>query len=228
MFYWFYESENTKPDTPLILFVPTKEAHLLYIDAPANSGFSYYKKGNYSTSNADDISQQIYEFFKSFLQKYPTYQDVPIHIYGHSFGGTVTPRLAKKIIEGSTNGHFPPIDLKGVVLSAPLVSAVEVIQTYPDYLFAMNMVTSKLFRKITDRAAVYVRATEATPRNNTEIVQSFYDMISLYSGNINANDLLDCGTYPGYSRVYSDIVRDNHLGNALSTNATSHGKYENY
>ncbi|KAJ2612359.1 hypothetical protein H4S08_002743, partial [Coemansia sp. RSA 1365] len=66
-----------------------QNANLLFIDQPANVGFSYGTPVTNSTAAANDFVALLQLFYKT----YPEYYSGGLHIFGESFGGHYIPAI---------------------------------------------------------------------------------------------------------------------------------------
>jgi len=91
-------------------------ANVLYLESPAGVGFSYsnntddYNTGDYRTAN------DAYMFLQGFLQEYPQFASLPFWITGESYGGHYVPELAKRILDGNSQGKYPKINIEGIMV----------------------------------------------------------------------------------------------------------------
>ncbi|KAL1903420.1 hypothetical protein Sste5346_000046 [Sporothrix stenoceras] len=101
-------------------------ATVLFVDQPANVGYSY---SSVNVTGVDEATDDMHLFLRVFFATYPQLQDRPFYIAGESFGGTWVPRLAERILDRETSGLsqvvasttstssvFAPIQLRGVLL----------------------------------------------------------------------------------------------------------------
>jgi serine carboxypeptidase-like clade 2 len=93
-----------------------KVANVIYLESPAGVGFSYSK--NESDYNVGDVTtaDDAYIFLQGFLQKYPQFAKTLFWITGESYGGHYVPELAKRIMDGNSQGKFPKINLEGIMV----------------------------------------------------------------------------------------------------------------
>eukprot|EP00033_Pygsuia_biforma_P002605 GCRY01002883.1.p1 GENE.GCRY01002883.1~~GCRY01002883.1.p1 ORF type:complete len:430 (-),score=61.35 GCRY01002883.1:73-1362(-) len=75
--------------------------HLLFVDQPVGSGFSYTNDKNafpQSTAQAADV---MWLALQQFFHQYPEFKNNPFFITGESYGGKYIPALAQRILEGN-------------------------------------------------------------------------------------------------------------------------------
>lgn len=51
-----------------------KSAHLLFIDNPVGTGFSYAKSPNVIATNRQEVGEELLVTIKTFLEKFPSFQ----------------------------------------------------------------------------------------------------------------------------------------------------------
>ena len=116
-FFWFFESRSDPSKDPLVLWLTggpgcsseialfgengpctidgtstksnkyswNSKANLLYVDQPSGTGFSY--GGEEWDHNERDVSNDMYLFLTTFLQRYDKYRNLPFYIFGESYAG---------------------------------------------------------------------------------------------------------------------------------------------
>ncbi|KAF9665919.1 hypothetical protein SADUNF_Sadunf16G0174800 [Salix dunnii] len=98
----------------------TKIANIIFVDAPAGTGFSYS-----TTPEGYDVSDtlsaaQTYEFLRKWLVDHPEFLKNPLYVAGDSYSGIVAPIIVQEISDGNEVGHQPKMNLKGYVLGNPV------------------------------------------------------------------------------------------------------------
>lgn len=75
------------------LGISTESAHVLWLDQPANVGYSY---GQGNDTNEEMISEDAYYFLQAFFKSADgsKYKDSPLFIVGESYGGHYAPAIA--------------------------------------------------------------------------------------------------------------------------------------
>ena len=98
------------------------EAHLMTIDFPYGTGYSFAKTDGEMKNNTIDATNYLYRFLVKLATKYPTWLNRSVYIFGESYGGHWVPGLAYNIL--LNNPLYPPnlqINLKGIGLGDPWV-----------------------------------------------------------------------------------------------------------
>jgi cathepsin A (carboxypeptidase C) len=80
----------------------TESAHVLWLDQPANVGYSY---GQDNDTNEEMISEDAYYFLQAFFQSEDgeKYKNNPLYIIGESYGGHFAPAIAHRIWKGNND-----------------------------------------------------------------------------------------------------------------------------
>lgn len=92
--------------------------HMLFVDNPVDTGFSFVDKGNW-VQNEDQMGSQFVNLLNTFLHDcHPKYASNPLYISGESYAGRYIPFIAKWIyLRGDNlnlkglaigNGHYDP------------------------------------------------------------------------------------------------------------------------
>ena len=75
-----------------------QDFHVLYIDNPVGTGYSYtFSEDGYAT-NMDDVVADLWVFLGKFFSLYPSLLKNDFYICAESYGGHYGPSLAVKII----------------------------------------------------------------------------------------------------------------------------------
>eukprot|EP00128_Syssomonas_multiformis_P013518 Colp12_sorted_trinity150504_noHs@32880 len=96
---------------------------MLFIDAPANVGFSYAVDPNDINSNNDITAEDNYAVLQQFALEFPEYSHLPLILSGESYAGAYIPTLLSKILDGPAAGLRKV--LRGIFLGNPVMSCDE-------------------------------------------------------------------------------------------------------
>ncbi|OMH78914.1 Carboxypeptidase Y [Zancudomyces culisetae] len=107
-----------------------KNAHMLYLDQPLGTGFSY---GNPSGYNSSAIADDAYAFLKMFLENFTQYDNSEVHLFGESYAGHYIPEIGKKIFqenqESNKNNGFK-INLKSIGIGNGYIDPLEQVKYF--------------------------------------------------------------------------------------------------
>ena len=115
--------------------------HMLYIDNPTGTGFSFTKTTGGFSHSAMDIALKLYTFLLQFFTLYSGYQECDFYVFGESYAGKYVPTLGYWI-DKMNHDTTPPevyINLKGVAIGDGLVDPVNMVPGYADLLFQYGL-----------------------------------------------------------------------------------------
>jgi cathepsin A (carboxypeptidase C) len=114
--------------TTLNEFSWNTRANVIYVDQPAQTGFS---KGINLETNEDAVGANMVAFLQSFYEAHPQYKSNPFYIFGESYAGHYVPAIAHAIWADKTEGHFK-VPLAGIGIGNGLVDPQEQYKWYAD------------------------------------------------------------------------------------------------
>ncbi|KAL9809835.1 Serine carboxypeptidase-like 19 [Arabidopsis thaliana] len=92
------EYNGTVPPLELTSFSWTKVANILYLEAPAGSGYSYAKTRRAFESSDTKQMHQIDQFLRSWFVKHPEFISNPFYVGGDSYSGKIVPGAVQQIL----------------------------------------------------------------------------------------------------------------------------------
>ncbi|XP_043946159.1 lysosomal protective protein [Protopterus annectens] len=107
-----------QPDGSTLQYNPyawNRIANMLYLESPAQVGFSYSDDKSYAT-NDTEVSLNNYLALKEFFRLFPEYSKNDLYLTGESYGGIYIPTLAERVMEDQS------INLKGIAVGNGLAS----------------------------------------------------------------------------------------------------------
>ena len=114
----------------------TESAHVLWLDQPADVGYSY---GQGNDTNEQMISEDAYYFLQGFFKSEngKKYKDAPLFIVGESYGGHYAPAIAHRIWEGNNKlqSGLEKLNLKGLAVGNGLTDPEEQYKWYAEMAF---------------------------------------------------------------------------------------------
>ena len=120
-------------------------SHLLYVDQPVNTGFSW-------TSDPDDdeardeetVSNDVFEFLQDFFLSRPELADNPLFITGESYAGHYVPAVSYKAFVASKNDEGSVnLNLKGFAIGNGLTDPEIQYAAYAKYSVGIGIVTAE-------------------------------------------------------------------------------------
>ncbi|XP_055386014.1 venom serine carboxypeptidase [Condylostylus longicornis] len=131
----------------------SKNHHLIYIDNPVGTGFSFTDSAECYAKNEKDVGRDLYEVMQQFFTLFPELQKLDFWVTGESYGGKYVPALAYKIHRENQNSKQNPprihINMKGVAIGNGLSDPLHQLK-YSDYLYQIGLIDINgrdLFRK---------------------------------------------------------------------------------
>ncbi|KAL6041469.1 Carboxypeptidase [Balamuthia mandrillaris] len=115
-----------------------KNAHLLYVDQPAGTGFSYARRAY--VKNETMVALDMYTFLQKFLQQYPHLANVDFYITGESYAGHYIPAIAAYILQENKQSGNPKINLKGIAIGDGLIDPESMAESWGTYLYFNNKI----------------------------------------------------------------------------------------
>lgn len=111
----------------------TESAHVLWLDQPADVGYSY---GQGNDSNEEMISEDAYYFLQAWFksEQGQNYKNAPLFIVGESYGGHYAPAIAHRIWRGNQNlaAGLENLNLQGLAVGNGLTDPEEQYKWYAE------------------------------------------------------------------------------------------------
>jgi vitellogenic carboxypeptidase-like protein len=109
--------------------------HLLFIDNPVGTGFSFTSHEQGYARSQDDVARDLYNALTQFFQIYSEYASNPFYVSGESYAGKYVPSITYRIHVENQNPHVKTrINLKGMTIGNGLCDPVNQ-NMYGDFLF---------------------------------------------------------------------------------------------
>ncbi|ONK68957.1 uncharacterized protein A4U43_C05F17800 [Asparagus officinalis] len=114
---------HVKPDGKSLYLNPyswNQVANMLFLEAPAGTGFSYSNNTNDVLSNGDErTAKDSLKFLQNWFKRFPQYKGRDFYITGESYGGHFIPQLAQVIVRSQKVTGDKSINLKGYLVGNP-------------------------------------------------------------------------------------------------------------
>eukprot|EP01059_Diplonema_ambulator_P008992 TRINITY_DN1875_c1_g4_i1.p1 TRINITY_DN1875_c1_g4~~TRINITY_DN1875_c1_g4_i1.p1 ORF type:complete len:521 (+),score=189.22 TRINITY_DN1875_c1_g4_i1:44-1606(+) len=125
-----------------------KDTSCLFIDQPAQTGFSYQlnASGEFDPKNIEytrtsvDATKQLYEVLQQLFTVFPEFLPAPFIVTGESYGGLYTSNMAYTIEQYNTKPGNKKINLKGVSVGDPIINNKYQWPTYGNTLYGMGVI----------------------------------------------------------------------------------------
>ncbi|BES89374.1 unnamed protein product [Nesidiocoris tenuis] len=116
----------------------TNDFHMLYIDNPVGTGFSFTKDPKAYVTNEEEVGRDLYLALVQFFQLFPEIRRNDFYITGESYAGKYIPALAYAIHANNPSAGVK-MNLKGFAIGNGLVDP-ENMMKYGDYLWEHGLV----------------------------------------------------------------------------------------
>jgi len=111
------------------------KAHILFVDQPAGTGYSYGDGQADIDHKESDVSRDLYHFMQELVKTYPQYHASPFYVSGESYAGHFVPATAAAIMEGNLAKNSEYIALKGIMVGNGLTDPEIQYAYYPQMAF---------------------------------------------------------------------------------------------
>jgi cathepsin A (carboxypeptidase C) len=99
----------------------TDDYHVIFVDQPINTGFSYGKK---SLTSMKEGADEFVKFIEMFYSKYPELSKNDFLLTGESYGGKYLPLFTHAILERNKKDVPFKIPLKATMIGDPFPSPI--------------------------------------------------------------------------------------------------------
>ncbi|CAF0818939.1 unnamed protein product [Adineta ricciae] len=162
-----------------------KNYHLLFIDNPVGTGYSFTSNDQGYARSQEDVARDLYSALTQFFQIYTDYANNPFYVTGESYGGKYVPSITYKIhVENQNPQAKIKINLKGMSIGDGLTDPVNQYM-YGDFLYQIGLID------LTQKA--YVDLQTALMRYAIE-QQRYIDAFHIFDALLNG-DLLNTTSY---------------------------------
>ena len=121
-----------------------KFAHLLFLESPAFTGFSYSHDKSDATVGDNRTAEDNLSFLLGFLSRYPHLKQSPLWLSGESYAGHYIPQLALAIIKHNNLNSKDLIHLAGITLGNPWTEPLLDNKGTVDHWFSHSMISNEV------------------------------------------------------------------------------------
>ncbi|CAF0842433.1 unnamed protein product [Rotaria sordida] len=156
-----------------------KDYHLLFIDNPVGTGYSFTLNDQGYARSQDDIARDLYSALTQFFEIYTDYASNPFFVTGESYAGKHVPSITYKIYVENQNPQVKTrINLKGMTIGDGVCDPVNQYQ-YGEFLYQIGL--------IDQTQKTYVDLQTALMRYNIEqknYIEAFHLFDALMNGDL--------------------------------------------
>lgn len=146
-------------------------ANIMWVDQPANVGYSYGKKVRDADHDEAEVSQDMFEFVQAFLTAHPEYLKNELFVFGESYGGHYAPSIAARIYQGNQDKEGLMVNLKGVGVGNGLTDPVIQYQYYPEMAmnntYGIKTVSEEAYDKMVEHVPTCIKLAKLCQQNVT-------------------------------------------------------------
>ncbi|GFS50308.1 probable serine carboxypeptidase CPVL [Trichonephila inaurata madagascariensis] len=138
-------------------FTWAKEYHVIYVDNPVGTGFSFTGSEDGYVTNEDEVADDLYEFLRQFFLVYYEYSKNDFYLIGESYAGKFVPSLAYRI---HTVGPPAQVTFKGIAIGNGWCDPETQVVNYSDYFYQLGLIDRKqalVIRNVTDQVVQNIR-----------------------------------------------------------------------
>jgi serine carboxypeptidase 1 len=169
MFYWLYGCSAPDKNCPLVIWLQggpgagssgygnfaetgpldtnlqprnttwVQSAHMLYVDNPVGSGFSYVDNAALLTTNLTQIANDFVVFMRQILNTFPDLQTTPTYIFSESYGGKMAVGIAAAMLAAIDQSTLPLHAFKGIALGDSWISGLDYVQAWGPWLRQLSV-----------------------------------------------------------------------------------------
>ena len=123
--------------------------HLLFIDNPVGTGFSFTRDDRGFALTEDDVARDLYECLTQFFRIYTNYASNPFYTSGESYAGKYVPAITYKIHAENLDPNVKVrINLKGMAIGDGVCDPINQYD-YGDFLYQVRGIKDeKMFERI--------------------------------------------------------------------------------
>lgn len=140
----------------------TSNANMMWVDQPADVGYSYGAKVDH---NQTMVADDLYDFLQQFFISHPEYAQNEFYVFGESYGGHYVPAITSRVYEGNKNNEGVHINLKGLGIGNGLTDPVIQYAYYPQMAnnntYDIKCVSEEAYSNMVDHVAPCIKLAEA-------------------------------------------------------------------
>lgn len=194
--------------------------HLIYIDNPVGTGFSFVTDDKGYAKTETDVGNNLYEAVSQFFQLFPNLRANEFYITGESYAGKYVPALGHTIHE--RNQHNKPeekINLVGLAIGNGL-SDPQHQMNYGDYLYQLGLIDANGQQKF---AELEKKGIDLINKHDYTGAFDVFDALINMDENPNGSLFKNLTGFPSYFNFINpsvDAAADQAMGTFLQSSVT--------
>lgn len=112
--------------------------HLIYIDNPVGTGFSFTDKEEGYSTNETQVGANLHNALQQFFALFPDLQQHPFFVTGESYGGKYVPAVAHTIHRHNADAKVK-LNMQGIAIGNGLCDPFHQL-VYGDYLYQLGLI----------------------------------------------------------------------------------------
>jgi serine carboxypeptidase-like clade I len=128
----------------------SKVASIIYLDSPANVGFSYSSLPGDRERNDTQTAADVDTFLRAFFSPryFPELARNDFYVTGESYGGVYVPMVARAVLHGNKAGAEPKIELRGIMVGNGVTDAEFDGNAIVPFAAGKSLISEKLFASV--------------------------------------------------------------------------------
>jgi carboxypeptidase C (cathepsin A) len=164
--------------------------HLLSIDFPYNSGYSYSSLPSDLRNDTASAVQYLYGFLQILGGKFPAWFNRDVYWFGSEYAGHFIPSIATLILNGNSNPNNVFIRLKGIGLGDPWSDASFQSQRYADYGYNLGLFSSSQRTVVSSyQTQVYANISSSNNLAAFTALDNIYSYIKNVTGGVDVHNI---------------------------------------
>jgi len=189
----------------------TGVGHVLFVDNPVGSGYSYVSSSDAYTKNIDEIASDMVALLKGFYNVHQELKTNPFYIFCESYGGKMAAATALALQQEKDAGTMD-INLKGVGLGDGWNSPMDSVNTWAEYLYQMSLLDENGKKAVENAAAQTQQACDDEQWERCTNLWSYTESVIIRNtDNVDFYNILA----PHHATVSSRIRQDRHKWTGL-------------
>ncbi len=169
-----------------------QEAHVVYVDQPIGSGYSYSDAGEY-VPDETALSRMFCQGLREFFSAHPEYAQCPLYVCGESYAAKYVPAIAKEIDRQNrenTGEQRQHVNLKGIAVGNGWIKPELSLRVMIDYVHATGFLGISQKESLYKAYAEFQTALHAGKmKKATELGNDLVTTTLAYGGNFDLYDV---------------------------------------